>query len=84
VKPGARRAALAGVHGGALKLQVTAVPERGKANRMALDVLGEALGVAPSSLEILSGESSQDKTVLVPLGPEEVRARLAALDAPRG
>jgi uncharacterized protein YggU (UPF0235/DUF167 family) len=51
---------------------------------MALDVLGEALGVAPSSLEILSGESSQDKTVLVPLGPEEVRARLAALDAPRG
>jgi uncharacterized protein len=84
VKPGARRAAVVGVHGGALKLQVTAAPERGKANRMVLDVLGEALGLTPSSLEIVSGETSQDKTVLVPLEPAEVRARLEALDAPRG
>jgi uncharacterized protein len=76
VKPGARADGLVGVHAGALKLTVTAAPERGKANAAVLELLGRALDLPASSLELLSGESSQDKAVRVPLAPPEVAARL--------
>ena len=76
VKAGARREGINGLHGGALKLTVTAPPERGKANRAVLALLAKALEVAPSSLTMLSGASSPDKTVLVPLAPEAIRNRL--------
>jgi uncharacterized protein (TIGR00251 family) len=76
VKPGARRDGIVGPHGGALKVTVAASPERGKANRAVLDLLAGALGLAPSSLEIVAGETSPDKIVLIPLPPGEVAARL--------
>ena len=76
VKPAARRSAILGVHGGALKVAVTAAPEKGKANRAVLAVLAEALDVPPSSLELLSGAGSHDKAVRVPLPPAEVLRRL--------
>ena len=79
VKPGARKNAVLGVHGGALKVGVTAAPEKGKANRAVLGVLAEALDLAPSALEILSGHGSQDKSVRAPLPPEEIRSRLSSL-----
>lgn len=79
VKPGARKNAVLGVHGGALKVGVTAAPEKGKANRAVLGVLAEALDLAPSALEILSGRTSQEKSVRVPLPPEEIRSRLSSL-----
>ncbi len=78
VKAGARRDGINGVHGGALKLTVTAAPERGKANRAVLALLAKALEVAPSSLSILSGASSPDKTVFVPLDSATILDRLAA------
>jgi hypothetical protein len=78
VKAGARRDALLGAHGGALKLSVTAPAERGRANRAVLGLLGRALGLPPSSLTLLSGQASPDKTLLVPLPPAELRARLRA------
>ena len=56
------------LHGGALKVGVTAAPERGKANRAVLGVLAKALDLAPSALEILSGHASQDKIVDERLG----------------
>jgi uncharacterized protein (TIGR00251 family) len=79
VKPGARKNAVLGIHGGALKVGVTAAPEKGKANRAVLGVLAEALDLAPSALEILSGHASQDKSVRAPLPPEEIRSRLSSL-----
>ena len=45
VKPGARRSAIVGVHGGALTVAVPAAPEKGKANRAVLDLLGELVRV---------------------------------------
>ena len=57
VKPGARRNEIQGPHGGALKLSVTAPPEKGKANRAVLDLLSNALGVPASSLTLLSVRS---------------------------
>lgn len=82
VAPGARRDALVGVHGDALKLAVRAVPEKGRANDAVLRILADALGVAPRQVSLVAGGASRDKVVAVRgLGPDEVRTRLAsALD----
>jgi uncharacterized protein (TIGR00251 family) len=76
VKPGAKRDAIVGAHGGALKLAVAAPPEKGKANRAVIRLLARALGLAPEAVILVAGESSQDKVVLVALAPSAVRARL--------
>lgn len=79
VKAGARRNAVLGVHAGALKLSVTAAPEKGKANKAVLRLLADALRLAPSSLKLVAGASSSDKTILVPLSPAEVAERIERL-----
>ena len=80
VRPGARRNAILGTHGGALKLSVTAPPERGRANRAAIELLAGALGIAPAGIALVAGKSSPDKTVVVPLDPREAAARLGAVE----
>jgi uncharacterized protein (TIGR00251 family) len=76
VKPGSKKNAVLGVHGGALKLGIVAAPERGKANRAVLKLLARVLGVAAGEIQMLSGEGSQDKVVLVALAPAAVEERL--------
>jgi len=76
VKAGAKRNALLGAHGGALKLSVTAAPERGKANRAVLDLLGRVLEVSASSIELVAGTASPDKVVLLPLDRRTLLRRL--------
>ncbi len=76
VKPGARKNEILGVHGGALKLGVVARPEKGKANRGVLKLLAKLLDLAPSTIELVAGNTSQDKTVLVPLSAAQVGDRL--------
>ena len=76
VRPGARRDAIVGVHGGALKLAVTAAPERGRANAAALRLLADALGVGLDALELTAGAGSADKAVRVELPAEALRERL--------
>lgn len=76
VKAGGRKNAILGEYAGALKLSVTAAPEKGKANKALLKLLSDALGVPLSSLAILSGHASPDKVVLIPLSPEELLQRL--------
>jgi hypothetical protein len=78
VTAGASRSRVAGVHGGALKLSVSAPPERGKANREVLRLVAQAFGVAPKSVEIVAGETSPDKLVRLPLAAGEAAARWAA------
>jgi uncharacterized protein len=65
VAPGSRRDALRGVHGGALKLAVSAPPEDGKANAAVLALLAGVLGLHARQLSLLSGHASRDKRVLV-------------------
>lgn len=78
VRPGARRNAIVGIHGGSLKVSVTAAPERGKANDAVVELLAAALGVAASGIEVVSGHASPDKVVLVPVPPEFAASRLTA------
>jgi uncharacterized protein (TIGR00251 family) len=79
VKPGARRDAILGVHDGALKIGVSPAPEKGKANRAVRELIGGELGLPPSSVEVVSGQASRDKTVWIPLEPDQVRQRLATV-----
>jgi uncharacterized protein YggU (UPF0235/DUF167 family) len=46
-------------------VQVTAAPEKGKANAAVVEVLAEALDLPKSALRIVSGETSPLKTVEV-------------------
>jgi uncharacterized protein (TIGR00251 family) len=76
VKPGAKRDAILGVHGGALKVAVAAPPEKGKANRAVVRLLAGALGLPREAVSVVAGESSQDKVVVVGMEPPGVRERL--------
>jgi len=58
-----------------LKIQVTAAPERGKANAAVIGVLSRALGVSRSVIRLTAGETSPLKTVEVD-AEEELRAKL--------
>ena len=76
VSPRAKRNAILGLRGDTLKVSVTAVPERGKANDAVVLLLADALDVAPSSIALVSGGSSKDKIVEVDLAAEEIARRL--------
>ncbi len=76
-KPGAKRDDVIGVYGTSLKVAVTAAPERGKANKAILKLLAKRLGVSPSSLSIVAGETSRQKKVLVQgIDAGEIQSRL--------
>jgi uncharacterized protein (TIGR00251 family) len=79
VKAGGKQNAILTVHDGALKVSVTAAPEKGKANKAILALLADRLGIPATSLEILSGHTSPHKTVRVPLSPAEITSRLASV-----
>lgn len=64
-QPGARKDCLRGVQNGALKVAVTQVAEKGKANKAVLEVLCDALDLRRSQVELVSGETSQQKQFLV-------------------
>ncbi len=46
-----------------LKVKLTVVPEGGRANKALLKLLAKEWGCAPSSLSIVSGETSRHKVV---------------------
>ena len=58
---GSRREGLGGVHDGMLRVDVSVAPEKGKANKAILKVLAKAIGVPPSQLVLLSGDTSPRK-----------------------
>ena len=80
VKPGARRDRLVGAHGGALKLEVAAPPERGRANDAVVSLVARILGVPRSAVAVSVGGTSQNKAVVVEgLDPAGVARCLAAV-----
>lgn len=72
--------AVCGEREGAVLVRITAAPEKGKANTAIIAVLARALGRSRSELEILAGETSANKVILV-RGAEasELELELAAL-----
>ena len=65
VQPKASRDAIVGEHDGALKVAVTAPPDKGKANKAVVELLAKTLGVAKSNIELVAGTTSRDKTLAI-------------------
>ncbi|MGE3173122.1 MAG: DUF167 domain-containing protein [Planctomycetota bacterium] len=65
VVPGSSRDRVQGLLGAALKVQVAAPPERGRANARVVEVLAAALGVAPAAITLVAGHHAPHKRVEV-------------------
>jgi hypothetical protein len=77
VQPRASRTELAGEQDGALKVRLAAPPVDGAANAELIAFLSKQLRVRKRDFEILSGERSRRKVVLViGLGAREAATRL--------
>jgi uncharacterized protein len=78
VHPRARKNAVTGEVGEALKLSLKAPPVEGRANEACIDFLADVLNVPRASVSIAAGQSSRNKVVRVAgLSVEQVRERLA-------
>lgn len=78
--PGAKKNEIRGEQDGALKVSVTAAPEDGKANKAILELLAKQLKLRKSQLELLSGQTSRQKRVLIGgIELDDLQEKLAAL-----
>jgi uncharacterized protein (TIGR00251 family) len=77
VHPRAKKNAITGELGDALKLSITAPPIDGRANEACIEFFAKLLKVPRSSVTIASGEGSRNKVVRVAgLTAEQVQERL--------
>ena len=65
VQPRARKNAITGEMGDALKLALTAPPVEGKANEACVEFFANLLKVPRSSVTIAAGQSSRNKVIRV-------------------
>jgi uncharacterized protein (TIGR00251 family) len=65
VHPRARKNAITGMVGDALKLALTAPPVDGKANQAVIEFFAELFAIPRSSVTIASGETSRNKIVRI-------------------
>ena len=65
VHPRARKNAITGLVGDALKLAITAPPVDGKANQAVIEFFAELFAIPRSSVTIASGETSRNKVVRI-------------------
>lgn len=80
VQPGARRQGIVGTHADRLKVAVHAAPEKGKANKAVIEVLCDELNLKRSQLQLIAGETSSDKQVLISNESiEELQTRIAVM-----
>ncbi len=79
-QPGARRNGAVGEHAGALKVAVTQVPEKGRANEAIIELLADLLGLKRNQLRLDSGAtSSRKRFVVTGVSLEELRERIETL-----
>lgn len=77
-QPRSRKNMLAGWHAGRLKVCVTQVPEKGKANQAILKVLVKALDLKRSQIELVSGDTSSQKLFRIQdITADELLSRIA-------
>jgi len=77
VHPRARKNAITGELGDALKLSLTAPPIEGRANQACIEFFANLLEVPRSSVTIASGQTSRRKVVRIAgMSAEELRKRL--------
>jgi uncharacterized protein (TIGR00251 family) len=65
IQPQARKNEIVGLHGDRLKIKIKSPPVDGKANECLVEFLAELLDVNQSAVELLRGETSRQKQVLL-------------------
>jgi uncharacterized protein (TIGR00251 family) len=65
LQPGAKRNEVAGFRDGVLYVKVTALPQKGQANRALLELMAQTLGVPKSALAIIRGYTGRNKVVVI-------------------
>ncbi len=77
VQPRASRSQLGGEREGALVVRLTAPPVDGRANEALSRLLADVLGLAPSAVRLVRGDSGRDKLVAIAgIDAATARARL--------
>ena len=77
VHPRAKKNAITGVVGGAVKLALTAPPVDGKANQACIEFFAKLLNLSRSSVTIAAGATSRNKVIRVAgLSAAEIRRGL--------
>lgn len=76
VQPGARKNEVSGVHQGRIKLRLNAPAVDNKANKALLEYVAKLLGVRPSRLELVSGQTSRQKKIRIVSAEEPVWSSL--------
>lgn len=64
-----------------LRLRVTAVPDKGRANVAVIVLLAKLLGVPKSSISVANGETARLKTIAVAASGAALAAAIATLAA---
>ncbi len=82
--PNGGRDAFDGVEVGAdglaqLKARVTAVPEKGKANKALVALLSKTLKIPKTAITVVSGETARQKILRIKGDPEDLKSRIDAL-----
>jgi uncharacterized protein (TIGR00251 family) len=65
IQPRSSKNMIAGQHGDALKIKLTAPPVDDAANKMCVQYLAKCLKIPKSSIEIISGHTSRTKRLLL-------------------
>ena len=78
--PGSRKNEVRGGQDGILKVSVTQIPEKGKANKAVQEQLAKGLGLRKSQVQLLSGETHPLKRFLITgVTVEELRERVISI-----
>ena len=65
VQPRSAQNMICGIHGDTLKLKLTSPPVDGAANKQCLAFLSKVLNIPRSRMEIIAGQKSRQKRVLI-------------------
>ncbi|MBC7714716.1 MAG: YggU family protein [Rhizobacter sp.] len=74
VQPGASKSEIAGLYGEPprLKIKIKAPPQDGEANAEILSFISGLVGISKSRVEMLRGQTSRQKDILIDLPVEQV------------
>jgi uncharacterized protein (TIGR00251 family) len=62
-----------------LKVRVTAVPEKGKANKALIVLVAKSLGIAKSTVSLVSGDTARKKILRIDGDPEDLAEKFEAI-----
>ncbi len=79
VIPNSSKCELAGIFDDCLKIKLTVPPIEGRANKECIKFLSKLLNVPKTSIEIISGQTSKNKTIFIWGNSDELSRSISSL-----